>query len=44
MAYMETIKLDTKFEGMHDVTAEVQGVIERSGIKEGTITLFHLYI
>ena len=35
MAYMETIKLDTKFEGMHDVTAEVQGVIERSGIKEG---------
>ena len=35
MAYMETIKLDTIFEGMHDVTAEVQGVIERSGIREG---------
>ena len=35
MAYMETIKLETTFEGMHDVTEEVQDVIKRSGIQEG---------
>ena len=35
MAYMETIKLQTKFEGMHDVTEEVQNVVKRSGIQEG---------
>lgn len=35
MAYMECIKLDTVFEGMHDVTAEVQNVVKNSGIKEG---------
>ena len=35
MAYMETIKLTTTFEGMHDVTAEVQEVVKKSNIKEG---------
>ena len=35
MAYMDTIKLETKFEGMHDVTEEVQKVIRDSGIQEG---------
>lgn len=35
MAYMECIKLDTVFEGMHDVTAQVQSVVKNSGIKEG---------
>lgn len=35
MAYMECIKFDTVFEGMHDVTAQVQNVVKNSGIKEG---------
>ena len=35
MAYMETIKLTTKYEGMHDVTKEVQNVVKKSGIEEG---------
>ena len=35
MAYMETIKLRTQFEGMHDVTEEVQKVVRNSGIEEG---------
>jgi len=35
MAYMECIKLDTVFEGMHDVTVQVQNVVKNSGIKEG---------
>lgn len=32
---METVTLDTVFEGMHDVTKQVQDVIKRSGIKDG---------
>lgn len=35
MAHMETIRLQTVFEGMHDVTAEVQQVVKNSGIQEG---------
>lgn len=35
MAYMEKIKLNTEYEGMHDVTEEVQKVIKKSGIEEG---------
>ena len=35
MAHMETIKLRTEYEGMHDVTAEVQNVVKNSGIEEG---------
>ena len=35
MAYMETIKLHTDYQGMHDVTGEVQDVVKKSGIEEG---------
>ena len=35
MAYMEKISLKTEFEGMHDVTAQVQEAVAKSGIKEG---------
>jgi len=35
MAYMEKISLTTKFEGMHDVTKQVQEVVMKSGIQEG---------
>ena len=35
MAYMEKIKLRTEYEGMHDVTEQVQEVVRKSGIKEG---------
>ena len=35
MAYMETIKLHTEYQGMHDVTGEVQDVVKKSGIEEG---------
>ena len=32
---METIKLHTDYQGMHDVTGEVQDVVKKSGIEEG---------
>ena len=35
MAHMETIRLVTQFEGMHEVTKEVQEVVKNSGIQEG---------
>jgi len=35
MASMEKKSLTTKFEGMHDVTKQVQEVVMKSGIQEG---------
>lgn len=35
MAYMEKFGLRTKFEGMHDVTAQVQQAVKNSGVQEG---------
>ena len=39
MSYMETITLNTKYEGMHDVTEQVQKAVANSGIKEGIAVL-----
>ncbi|MBQ9424422.1 MAG: YjbQ family protein [Erysipelotrichaceae bacterium] len=35
MAYMETVKLETVYEGMHDVTSDVQEIVKKSGVQEG---------
>lgn len=35
MAYMETVSLATVYNGMHDVTKQVQDIVEKSGIQEG---------
>ncbi len=35
MAYMEKIALKTQYEGMHDVTAQLQQAVANSGIREG---------
>lgn len=35
MSYMKKYALRTRFEGMHDITAEVQQAVQESGIQEG---------
>lgn len=35
MAYMKKFALETKFEGMHDITALVQQAVAESGVQEG---------
>jgi len=39
MAYMETISLKTEYNGMHDVTQQVQDAVKNSGIQEGIAVL-----
>ncbi len=35
MAYMEKVAIRTKFEDMIDITAKVQEIVKKSGVKEG---------
>ena len=35
MSYMKKYALRTEFEGMHDITAQVQEAVKESGIQEG---------
>ena len=35
MSYVEKFALRTQYEGMHDVTAQVQRAIQNSGVQEG---------
>lgn len=35
MAYMEKITLRTEFEGMHNITSQLQQAVRNSGIQEG---------
>lgn len=35
MAYLKKYSLRTQFEGMHDITAQVQEAVKESGVQEG---------
>ncbi|MEA5050768.1 MAG: secondary thiamine-phosphate synthase enzyme YjbQ [Oscillospiraceae bacterium] len=35
MAYMERFDLRTEYNGMHDITAQVQEIVRKSGVKDG---------
>lgn len=43
VAYREVVELESPGQGLHEITREIERIVERSGVREGVAQLFLLH-